>query len=93
MNPRIVGLISGQGTCLGDGPGPHLGAYERQPTDVSLACWRFFPSLSPCLSLFLKINKILKKIKTEGEMALYRKAQKYSQCVIPFKKKNREKSL
>ena len=32
-------------------PGPQLGACERQPVDVSLTHWCFFPSLllSPCL--------------------------------------------
>ena len=36
-NQRVTSLIPSQGTCLGYGPGPQLGAYERQPhNDVSL---------------------------------------------------------
>ena len=30
-NHRVMGLILSQGTCLGCGPGPQLGALERQP--------------------------------------------------------------
>ena len=33
---RVAGLIPSQSTCLGCGPGPQLGAWERQPIDVSL---------------------------------------------------------
>ena len=52
MNQRVTGSIPGQGTCLGCGPGPHLGAHERQPhINVPLP-------LSSSLSLFLKINKL-----------------------------------
>ena len=35
-NQRVAGLIPGQGTCLGCGPGPWLGACKREPIDVSL---------------------------------------------------------
>ena len=45
VNQNVTGLIPGQGTCLGCGPGPLLGACERQKIDVSLL-------------LALKINKI-----------------------------------
>ena len=49
------GLIPSQGTCLGCGPGPWLGAgCERQPTDVSLTDKYFFPSLIPSFPLYLK---------------------------------------
>ena len=34
-NQGVAGLIPIQGTCLGYGPGPRLGACERQPIDVS----------------------------------------------------------
>ena len=35
--PKVAGSIPHQGTCLGCGPGPQLGAHERQPhIDVSL---------------------------------------------------------
>ena len=36
-NPKVAGSgsVPGQGTCLGCGPGPQLGACERQPIDVS----------------------------------------------------------
>ena len=46
-NQRVTGLIPGQGTCLGCGPGPHLGVCEGQPhTDVSLPLFLPpFPSL------------------------------------------------
>ena len=45
-NQRIAGLIPSQGTCLGCGPGPELGALERQPhSDVSLLLFLLpFPS-------------------------------------------------
>ena len=60
-NQSVTYSILGQGTCLGCGPGPWLGACERHPICVSLTC--FSPSLSPSLPLSLKINKIfLKKI-------------------------------
>ena len=36
VNQRVAGLIPSQGTCLGCGPGPHLGVCERQPIGVSL---------------------------------------------------------
>ena len=32
-NPKVAGLIPGQGTRLGCGFGPQLGACERQPID------------------------------------------------------------
>ena len=37
VNQRVAGLIPSQGTCLGCGPGPQLGACERQLIDVSFA--------------------------------------------------------
>ena len=43
VNQRVTGSIPSQGTCLACGPGPQLGV-----------C--FSPSLSPSLSLPLKIN-------------------------------------
>ena len=60
-NRKVAGLIPGQGTCLGCGPGPPLGLCERTPVYVSLICQCFSPSLSPSLSLSLKINKIFLK--------------------------------
>ena len=33
---KVASLIPGQGTCLGCGPRPQLGVYERQPIDASL---------------------------------------------------------
>ena len=36
-NRKVVGSIPGQDTCLACGPGPQLGASERQPDHVSLA--------------------------------------------------------
>ena len=37
VNQRVAGSIPSQGTCLGCGPGPQLGACEMQPhNDVSL---------------------------------------------------------
>ena len=37
VNQRVAGLIPSQGTCLDCGPGPQLGAYERQlHVDASL---------------------------------------------------------
>ena len=35
-NQKVAGLIPGQGTCLGCGPGPQLGACESQLIDISL---------------------------------------------------------
>ena len=35
-NQKVAGSIQSQGTCLGCGPGPHLGMCERQPIDVFL---------------------------------------------------------
>ena len=38
VNQRVISLIPSQGTCLGCGPGPQLGAHEGQPhIDVSLS--------------------------------------------------------
>ena len=34
MNQKVACLFPGQGTCLGCGPGPQLGACEGQPIDV-----------------------------------------------------------
>ena len=45
VNQKVIGSIPGRGTCLGWGPGPQLGACERQPISV------FHTSLF--LSLFL----------------------------------------
>ena len=51
VNQRVTNWIPSQGTCLGCGPGPQLGACERQPhIDGS-------PFLSPSLPLSLKVNK------------------------------------
>ena len=47
-NRKVAGSIPGQGTHLGCGPGPQLGAHERPLIDVSLP----FSLLSP-----LKINE------------------------------------
>ena len=47
VNQRVTGLIPSQGTCLGCGPGPQLGVYNRQPhVNVSLPLFLPpFPSL------------------------------------------------
>ena len=61
-NLRVAGSIPSQGTCLGCQPGPQLGAYNRYPTDVSIAhcCFfSFFSLLSPLSRN--KISKIFKK--------------------------------
>ena len=43
VNQRVASSIPSQGTCLGCGPGPQLGARDNQPhIDVSLPP---FPSL------------------------------------------------
>ena len=43
---KVASSIPSQGTCLGCGPGPQLGACERQLIDVSLALFLPpFPSL------------------------------------------------
>ena len=46
-NQKVAGWIPGWGTCLGCGPGPHLGEHERQPhMGVSLPLFLPpFPSL------------------------------------------------
>ena len=45
-NRKAAGSISSQGTSLGCGPGPQLGACKRQLVDVSPAHQRYSPSLS-----------------------------------------------
>ena len=62
VNWKVAGLISSQGTCLVCGPGPQLGACERQLTDVSLVHWCFYLFHSPSFPLSLNINKIFKII-------------------------------
>ena len=57
VNWKVVSSIPDQGTCLGCGPGPLMGACERQPVDVSLTHGCFSPSLSSPLPHSLKINK------------------------------------
>ena len=44
---KVTGSIPGQGTCLGCGPDPQMGARETQPhIDVSLPLFLLpFPSL------------------------------------------------
>ena len=45
MNQRVTGLIPSQGTCLGSRQGPQLGAFKRQPINVSLPLFVLpFPS-------------------------------------------------
>ena len=56
-NRKVAGLISSQGSCLGCGPAPQLGARERQLIAVSLTHRYLSPSLSPSSPLSLKINK------------------------------------
>ena len=36
VNQRVAGSILSQGICLGCGPGPQLGAYDRQPHSFPL---------------------------------------------------------
>ena len=63
VNQKVTCSIPSEGTCLGNGPGPQLGAWERQLIDVfdaSLAhqCFSFsLPSPLPKN----KVNKIFKK--------------------------------
>ena len=47
VNQKVTGSIPNQGTCLSCGPGPKLGAQERQPhIDISLLLYHPpFPSL------------------------------------------------
>ena len=35
VNQKVASSIPSQDTCPGCGPGPQLGADERQPTDIS----------------------------------------------------------
>ena len=59
---KVTGSVPGWGTCLGCGPGPQMGTWERQSTDVSL-CFSLSPS--PFLLLSLEsINKIFFKKST-----------------------------
>ena len=37
VNQKVASLTPSQGTCLGCGPGPQLGVYNRQLINVSLA--------------------------------------------------------
>ena len=66
-NQRVAGLIAGQGTCLGCGPGPQWRPHERQPhIDGSLPL--FLPS-----PLSKKINKnLFKKLKETNKQNTYR---------------------
>ena len=54
---RVVGLIPSHGTNLDCDLGPSLGAYARQPIDVSLPHLCFSPSLSPSLTLSFSKQK------------------------------------
>ena len=56
-NGKVAGLIPSRGMCLGCGPGPLLGAFERQPIDISLAHQCFSPSISSSLPLSLERKK------------------------------------
>ena len=83
---KVAGSIPRQGTCLGCGPGPQLGAWERQQMHVSLAHWCFSPSFPPSLPHSLsKICSfkfylfIFRPRVREGE----RKGEKH-QCVVTF---------
>ena len=58
VNQNITDLILLQVTCLGCGPGPHLGACERLLIVVCPAYQCFSSSLSPFLPLSLKIKAI-----------------------------------
>ena len=51
---KVTSSAPRQGTCLGCGPGPQLGAWERQQIHVSLMHRCF----SPFLPLSLKRNKL-----------------------------------
>ena len=42
VNQRVSGLIPSQDTCLGCGPGPQLGAYDRQ-AHIDVAFPLFLP--------------------------------------------------
>ena len=55
VNQKVSSSIPRQGTCLSCGPGPQLGACERQLFDVSL------PFSLPSPLSKNKINKTLKK--------------------------------
>ena len=59
VNGKVVSSIPSQGTCLGCGPDPQLGACERQPTNISLTQQCFCPSLSPFHPLSKKQIKSL----------------------------------
>ena len=54
--------------CLGCRPGPHLGACVRQLIDVSSCTSMFLSLFFPSLPIFLKVNKIFKKDKEEGDL-------------------------
>ena len=55
INEKLHGLVPSQGTCLGGRIGPWLGAWERQPIDVSLTHQCFFLSLSSSLPTSLEM--------------------------------------
>ena len=50
VNWKVANSIPGQGTCLGCGPGPRMGAHERQLINVSV-CSSLYPFLPPYPSL------------------------------------------
>ena len=57
VNQSVTGSIPSQGTWLGCGLVPQLGAWERELINVFLTHWCFFLPLSLSLTLSLKIKK------------------------------------
>ena len=69
VNQKVTSSIPSQSTCLGCGPGPQLGVWERQLIDVSLVHRCFSPSLSPFLPLPLVVNTSLKEFNLKEMLA------------------------
>ena len=61
-NQKVAGLIPSQGTCLGWGPDPWLGACERQPIHVYLLNIDVLLSLVFSLPPPLSKNKEIKSL-------------------------------
>ena len=84
VNWKVTGSIPGQGTCLGCGPDPWLGVWERQPMDWCFCSTSIFLSLSfPSHFSKKKWNIYLKK-KIQTPLAVEKFFKYLLICCLPF---------